>query len=139
MHKPAITLAVAAMIAGAPLAYAQTMSAPGQTPPTPQHRTTSASFTTQSGELRAGQLIGSTVYDVQNQNIGSVKDIVLDHNGRVSAVVLDVGSFLGVGGKYISVSLNDLKTDNDRLTLNRTKEQLQQAPTYPLQNKNHNG
>lgn len=136
MHKSAITVAVAAMLAGAPLAYAQTTQ-PAPTP-MPQHGATSASFTTQSGDLRAGQMIGSSVYDVQNQNIGSVKDIVLDANGRVTAVVLDVGSFLGVGGKYVAVALNDLKMDNDRLTLNRTKDQLQNAPEYQLQNNSGN-
>jgi hypothetical protein len=109
LHKSAITLAVVAMLAGAPLAYAQNMSQPA-----PARGATSASFTTQSGELRASQTIGTSVYDVQNQDIGSVKDIVLDPNGRVSAV-LDVGSFLGVGGKYVAVSLNDLRMDNDRL------------------------
>jgi hypothetical protein len=91
-------------------------------------------LTTQSGELRAGQLIGSAVHDVQNRNIGSVKDILLDRDGKVAAVVVDVGAFLGVGGKYVAVSLGDLKTDNDRLTLDRSKEQLQSARSYQLDN-----
>jgi sporulation protein YlmC with PRC-barrel domain len=95
-------------------------------------RLLNVALTTQSGDLRASQMIGSTVYDRENRNIGSVKDIVLGQDGRVTGVVVDVGSFLGVGGKYVSVSLNDIKTDNDRLTLNRTKEQLQSAPSYHL-------
>ena len=94
-----------------------------------------AALTTQSGDLRASQLIGSPVYDVQNRNIGSVKDLVLDHNGQIHAVVLDVGAFLGVGGKYVAVNLDDIKTDHDRLTLNRTKEDLQAAQSYQLDNR----
>jgi hypothetical protein len=122
--KSAITIALAAMmVTTAPAAFAQPMKA------------TSAAFTTQSGKLRAGQIIGSTVYDVQNRDIGSVKDIVLDNDGKVSDVVVNVGSFLGAGGKYVAVSLNDFKTDNDRLTLDRSKEQLQSAPSYQLDNK----
>jgi sporulation protein YlmC with PRC-barrel domain len=129
VHKPAMAAALAALMAmTTPLAYAQT------TKPTP------IALTTQAGQLRASQMIGSTVYDVQNRNIGSIKDLVLDRDGRVAAVVIDVGSFLGMGGKYVGVSLNDLKMDNDRLTLDRTKEQLQSAEAYqlaPNQNQMH--
>jgi sporulation protein YlmC with PRC-barrel domain len=119
-----LTAVAIALSLGAPVAYGQTMNQPV--------RLLNVALTTQSGGLRASQIIGSTVYDMQNRNIGSVKDIVLDPNGRVTAVVVDVGAFLGVGGKYVAVGLNDIKTDNDRLTLNRTKEQLQSAQAYDL-------
>jgi sporulation protein YlmC with PRC-barrel domain len=79
-------------------------------------------------------MIGSTVYDVQNRNIGKVSDLVLNKNGTVDAVVLDVASFLGMGGKYVAVPPADIKTDNNRLTLDRTKEQLQQMAAYQLEN-----
>ena len=81
-------------------------------------------------------MIGATVYDVQNRNIGSVKDLVLDRSGAVDAVVVDVGSFLGMGGKYVAIPLGDIKTDNTRLTLDRNKEQLQQMAKYELENPN---
>jgi sporulation protein YlmC with PRC-barrel domain len=124
LPKTTIAAVAIALSLAAPLAYAQSGG--------PPVRLLTVALTTQSGELRASQLIGSTVYDVQNRNIGSIKDIVLDRDGKVSAVVVDVGAFLGVGGKYVAVSLNDLKTDNDRLTLNRSKEQLQSAQSYQL-------
>ena len=79
-------------------------------------------------------MIGSTVYDVQNQDIGKVEDVILEKSGRVAGVVLDVGTFIGMGGKYVSVSLNDMKMNNDRLTLDRTKDQLKSAPAYHLDN-----
>lgn len=145
MTKKAITSALALMMAAAaPAAYAQT-TAPARNAPSDRaapardasaDRTTQSSFTAGPGQLRAGKMIGSTVYDVQNQDIGSVKDIVLNRSGKVSAVVVDVGSFLGMGGKNIAVALNDFKTSNDRLTLDRTKSQLQSAPSYNLDNNN---
>ena len=135
MSKKAITSALALMMAAAaPAAFAQS-AAPQNTPNS--SRATHSSFTTDSGQLRASQLIGSTVYDVQNQNIGSVKDIVLGREGKVSAVVIDVGAFLGVGGKNVAVGLNDLKTTNDRLTLAQSKSQLQSAQPYHLTNDNN--
>lgn len=81
-------------------------------------------------------MIGSTVYDVQNRNIGSVKDLILDRDGKIDAAVIDVGSFLGMGGKYVAVLLTDIKANNNRLTLDRTKEQLQQMAAYDLENRN---
>jgi sporulation protein YlmC with PRC-barrel domain len=83
-------------------------------------------------QMRASKIIGSTVYDRQNQKLGDVQDIVLNKDGRVAAVVVSVGSFLGVGGKNVAVPMHDIKTDNNRLTLNRTKDQLQQAANYAL-------
>jgi hypothetical protein len=44
--------------------------------------------------------------------------------------------FLGMGGKSVAVKLSDLKTDNNRMTLDRTKEQLQQMANYRLENRN---
>ena len=67
---------------------------------------------------------------MQNQSIGSVKDVLLDRSGKVDTVVLDVGSFLGMGGKYVGVALADIKMDNDRLTLDRSRDQLKAAPEF---------
>ena len=81
-------------------------------------------------------MLGSAVYDVQNRGIGNVKDLALDRDGQVASVVVDVGAFLGMDGKYVAVNLRDLKTDHNRLTLDLTKEQLQQPESYRLQNPN---
>ncbi len=92
--------------------------------------------TIQSNQFRASKMLGSTVYDVHNRDIGSVKDLIIDRDGRVAAAVVDVGTFLGMGGKYVAVPLSDIKTDNNRLTLDMTKEQLKQAQDYHLANDN---
>lgn len=86
-------------------------------------------------QMRASKIIGATVYDRDNVKLGDVKDIVLDKDGRVGAVVVSVGGVLGVGTKYVAVKLNDIKTDNNRLTLDRTKGQLQQAANYQLEDR----
>ena len=129
MYKPNMTAAAAALfMATAPLAYAQPAA----------HETTvamvSSSGVIQSDQIRASKMIGSSVYDVQNRDIGKVQDVILDRDGRVAAVVVDVGTFLGMGGKDVAVQLSDIKSDNNRLTLDMTKEQLQQAQAYQLEN-----
>ena len=130
MSKATNAAVFAAIIAAAaPAAYAQTRTVP-------EARVAVTSHMIQPDEIRASKLIGASVYDVQNRNIGSVKDVVLSRTGAVDAVVVDVGSFLGMGGKYVAIPLSDIKTDNNRLTLDRTKEQLQQMASYNLENKN---
>ena len=133
MSKIYMTAAVALALAAAAPAYAQTAA-------THESRTVAMNETMprgiQADEIRASKMIGSSVYDVQNRKIGSVADVILNKDGKVDAVVIDVGSFLGMGGKNIAVLPNELKTDNNRLTLDRTKEQLQQMANYDLANRN---
>jgi sporulation protein YlmC with PRC-barrel domain len=83
-------------------------------------------------QMRASKLLGASVYDRHNESIGKVEDLVLDKDGRVAAVVVSVGSFLGIGGKNVAVEMRNIKTDNNRLTLDRTKDQLEQAANYQL-------
>lgn len=137
MYKTTMTAAFALMMAASLPVYAQTTTSSGAGP---AHVTAT---TVQPGQIRATQMDGATVYDTQNQKVGDVKDIILDRDGKVAAVVLDVGAFLGMGGKYVAVSMNDLKITNDtnsnrpRFTVDMTKDQLKAAQAYDLNgNKN---
>ena len=134
MSKLSATAAFAAILAAAmPAAYAQTSTATPQSHVTVTHSATSTVI--MPDQIRASKMIGSTVYDMQNRNIGSVKDLILDRDGKVADAIVDVGSFLGMGGKYVAINLSDIKTDNNRLTLDRSKEQLQQMAKYELENR----
>jgi sporulation protein YlmC with PRC-barrel domain len=134
MSKIPTAAAFAALLAAAaPLASAQT------NPNMERHtavNTAITSETIQADQIRASKMLGSSVYDLQNRKIGSVKDLVLNKDGTVAAVVVDLGSTLGMGGKDVAIRLSDIKTDNNRLTLDRTKEQLQQMAQYRLENRN---
>jgi sporulation protein YlmC with PRC-barrel domain len=120
LYKPNMTAAVTALlIAAAPFAYAATGP---------------ASHTIQPDQIRASKMIGSSVYSSQNADIGTVQDVIVDRNGRVASVVVDVGTFLGMGGKDVAVRFSAIKSDNNRLTLDMTKGQLQAAQSYHLEN-----
>ena len=154
MTKTRITTAVAALLlTTAPLAFAQTAGTGHEpTAPATRHESTAAapagvhestsaaparvSETIQPDQIRASKMLGSTVYDVQNRDIGKIDDLVLDRDGKVAAVVVQLGGFLGMGGKDVAVRMSDIKTDNNRLTLDMSKEKLQQANNYDLENKN---
>jgi hypothetical protein len=129
VSKTTMTAMIAAMMAiSLPAAYAQTSMSPSAARDSAATATSSAQM--RPDQIRASKFIGSTVYDVQNQNMGSVKDIIFDREGRVDAAVVDVGTFLGMGGKYVAVKLNDIKMTNNRLTLDMSKEQLKGAREF---------
>jgi PRC-barrel domain len=99
------------LVAVAPAAYAATAQE------TAALTATVTKSQIQLDQIRASKMIGNPVYDVQNRRIGHVKDLVLDRIGQVASVVIDVGASFGMGGKYVTVSPRDFKTDNNRLTL----------------------
>src|SRR5947208_2721199 len=131
-----MTAAFALLMAASLPVYAQSSSTSTATPPA---KVTATQL--QPGQIRATQMDGSTVYDAQNQKVGDIKDIILDKDGKVAAVILDVGAFLGVGGKYVAVGMNDLKitqennSNKPRFTIDMTKDQLKSAQAYDLNGK----
>ena len=143
MSKKTMTAALALLLAAGSPAYAQPSSSTASSSSSTSASTSSApaprvaATQLQPGQLRATQMDGATVYDARNQKVGEVKDIILDKDGKVAAVVLDVGAFLGIGGKYVAVGMNDLKITEDnnnkpRFAVDMTKEQLKAAQAYDL-------
>ena len=150
MSKTTMTAAFALMLAAAVPAYAQSSSSSTSSPSASSPSTLASSSSThvtatqlQPGQIRATQMDGSTVYDAQNQKVGDVKDIILDRDGKVAAVVLDVGAFLGIGGKNVAIGMSDLKITQDdnnkpRFTVDMTKDQLKSAQAYDLNGPSRN-
>jgi sporulation protein YlmC with PRC-barrel domain len=123
---------VLTMATTAPITNAQTAAVS----PSPMVRAAMTANHLLAGQIRLSDMSGATVYDVQNRNIGAIKDIVLGADGRVAAVVLHVGGTLGVGGRDVAIGIGDLKiADRDtkpRFSVDMTKEQLGTAQTYDL-------
>jgi sporulation protein YlmC with PRC-barrel domain len=73
-----------------------------------------------------------SVYDTQNNKIGDIKDVLVDADGRVNALIVSVGGFLGAGEKDVAVKFEAVKKsekDNSvRLTMNASKDELKSAP-----------
>ena len=74
------------------------------------------------------------VYDTSDNSVGEISDVLLDKDGRVTAVIVSVGGFLGLGAKYVSVPFNALhmtEKDGKRyLVMDTTKDALMNAPGY---------
>ena len=86
-------------------------------------------------KISANDLNGTTVYDADNQNVGSVGDVIVTKDGKIDAVVVDIGGFLGIGQKPVAIAFEDLNIRKDKdgnLTAYTTftKDQLDNAPKY---------
>ena len=83
--------------------------------------------------MGADTLIGNDVYNLEDEDIGSIKEIMLDvSGGEIAYAVLSFGSFLGLGEKLFAVPWSALKldTENKRFILNIDKERLKNAPGF---------
>jgi sporulation protein YlmC with PRC-barrel domain len=67
----------------------------------------------QVGDYMADDIIGTKIRNAQDENIGSVSDLVIDNDGRVKAVVISVGGFLGIGDKHVAVPWSQLQVRAD--------------------------
>jgi sporulation protein YlmC with PRC-barrel domain len=87
-------------------------------------------------DLTAERLTGAPAYDVNDGRVGAVSDLVLDENGQVTHVVVDVGGFLGIGAKPVALEMSQvsiLRADNGtdlRVYLPQTREELDAMERY---------
>ncbi len=89
----------------------------------------------QTDQLSAENFIGTTVYGANEENVGEVSDVIMSQDGKVDAIIVDVGGFLGIGEKSVAVDLDNLAfmSDNDGnyyLYTQFTQEQLEAQPEY---------
>src|SRR5690606_37938364 len=65
-------------------------------------------FLPATGAWSVSDFQGKDVYLPNGENIGSINDVLISHDGSVNAVVVGVGGFLGIGAKDVAVDLNAL-------------------------------
>ena len=83
--------------------------------------------------MGADTLIGDSVVNAQEEDLGDIKEIMLDmQTGQVAYAVLAFGGFLGMGEKLFAVPWQALHLDtvNKRMVLNVDKERLKSAPGF---------
>ena len=75
-------------------------------------------------------LTKAKVEDAKGESVGTVDDVMMDKKGKPTALKVDVGSFLGVGGKDVNMKASAFKFDPDRKVLitSMTKDQIKKLP-----------
>lgn len=82
---------------------------------------------------KASKLIGTSVNNLQDEKLGKVENILLDlASGRIVAVIVSSGGFLGMGDELSAVPPSALRftADRDTLQLDASKEMLSNAPHF---------
>jgi len=84
---------------------------------------------------RASKIIGVKVYK-GDTSIGQIEDVMIDlESAKVSAVILSVGGFLGMGDKLVAVPVTQIKVGSEaRFMTDLTKDQLTNAPAFVFAN-----
>lgn len=104
-------------------------------------------------DFLASNLIGMRIYNVEADmdtsarvmdgaetewdDIGEINDIIVTADGQISAVILGVGGFLGIGERDVAVAMDaitvvqeDGDSDDRFLVVKTSKEQLEQLPEF---------
>jgi len=103
---------------------------PGRTQP--NQGANQGQFLTQESpnQWRGSKLVGLTVYGPNNERIGDINEVLLNQNGKVDAVVIGVGGFLGIGEKDVAVPFNEVKF-LDQAQAQDTRAGTVASPTAP--------
>lgn len=121
-------------------------------PATAEMATTDSFITApEQSHIRASDFIGMRVYmseaELENRtytqaetdwdDIGEINDVLLDRNGEVAAVLVDVGGFLGIGEKTVALRMDSVKmiSENDDrddyfVVLKGDRALMEKAPAY---------
>ena len=84
--------------------------------------------------MRASEILGASVNASDGTNIGEISEVIVQSNGSINGVVVDVGGFLGLGEKPVLLGWNDLSfagnADDVVVSTALSKEQLNSLPAY---------
>jgi sporulation protein YlmC with PRC-barrel domain len=84
-------------------------------------------------DVRASKLIDTEVKNAQGENLGEIKDLVIDlGDRRVHYAVLTFGGVAGIGDKLFAYPISAFKpsSEGDKLVLNVSKDRLKEAPGF---------
>lgn len=106
--------------------------------PAPTADTAQAAYLTEQApdQVSANTYIGQSVYNANNESIGSVNDLILKKDGGIVAAIVGVGGFLGIGEKNVAVPMDKISIAQNtqdgsvKLTTDETAESLKAAPEF---------
>jgi nucleoid-associated protein YgaU len=86
-------------------------------------------------EVAASDLLNQKVKNSANETVGDINDLSIGSDGKIAAVIIGVGGFLGMGEKNVQLPYDQLTFSRDAsgylvVTANITKESLQSAPEW---------
>jgi sporulation protein YlmC with PRC-barrel domain len=126
LTKVALSLAIAAVLTG--FAQAQQSQTTGVAPSEQVMKSLPPDVSTISNWYR------QNVYDPSEEKVGEISDVLIGRDGKISALIVSVGGFIGMGEKNVAVPFNAVHATQRNgkwwLTMNTTKEALKSAAGY---------
>ena len=93
--------------------------------------TTQELQTVYTGWSAKKQILGETVYNDADEKIGTIEDLIIAPDSRVSYAIVGVGGFLGLGRHDVAIPISQLKKPNGKLVLaGATKDTLKAMPEF---------
>ena len=86
-----------------------------------------------SSPVKASTIIGTDVVNSKGENLGDIKEVVIDpSSGKVAYAVVAFGGFLGMGEKLFAIPFSSFKYDSTTsdYVLDIAKERLEAAPGF---------
>lgn len=83
--------------------------------------------------LTATSIIGDKVENPEGDDLGTIDNLMVNvRTGQIEYVVLQYGTFLGLGGKLFAIPFNELRAAPGRhvFLLNRNEEYLKDSPGF---------
>jgi sporulation protein YlmC with PRC-barrel domain len=124
MKSPFLAAALLSAAVIGTTAYAQTNQPAPASPPaastTTTTTTTSGDKMMLKGNWRASKLMGLKVYNEANERLGDINELIVDKGGKINAVVIGVGGFLGMGEHDVAVTMDKLKFVEDAVRTSST-------------------
>jgi sporulation protein YlmC with PRC-barrel domain len=121
---------VAAGLAGSALfatvAFAQTPTATGDSP-----KMAPVASSSLQGDWRTSKVVGLSVYNDNNESIGSINDLLTDKSGNIKAAVISAGGVLGVGAHLVAVPFDKIKFVNEPVAYTGTAAVPNSGATRP--------
>ena len=81
-------------------------------------------------------LMAASVFDADGKEVGTVEDLILDEQKKITGVVVGVGGFLGIGKKEVGLNWEQAKlvesadTGKKMITISLTKADLEAAADF---------
>lgn len=96
--------------------------------------------------MQVSDLMGADVKTADDEDVGSVSDLIVDENGQIVAIVVGVGGFLGMGQKDVAIGWGHIQTsatdtddyerstsvlsDDKELRIDVSRQDLRDAPKF---------
>ena len=113
----------------------KTAQAPAQSPQQPASQKQANTAANQPApqnalaSMQRSSVVGKELYDHDGNPVASIQDVKMGPDGKIQAVEVDVGGFLGIGSRRVSVPADAIQVKGDRIESSWSTERIRDLPS----------